>query len=335
MTIELLTGNDRAPRREDYCTKSSAVAPAPPGAPHPLWTAFLRRVTGDDVEIIGFLRRFCGYCLTGHVTEHCLVFLFGTGSNGKSVFVSTITGIMGDYAVTAPMEMFLATQIDRHPAEIAKLMGARLVVAQETQKGRRWDEAKIKNLTGGDRLSARFMRGDWFDFKPSHKLLISGNHKPRLGNIDEAIRRRFILVPFTVQIPEHERDPQLAEKLKAEWPAILRWMVDGCLEWRRLGLFVPDVIRAATDDYLGDQDTIGQWCDEWLDDHDPNVFTLTRGLFKSWKTWCEERNLSPGTETAFADSLKDRGYEHHRKTSGRGFKGITLKPANEPSMQWT
>jgi putative DNA primase/helicase len=177
------------------------------------------------------------------------------------------------------------------------------------------------------------MRGDFFDFRPTHKLLIVGNHKPSLRNVDEAVKRRILLVPFTVQIPEAERDPKLSDKLKAEWPAILRWMVDGCLEWQRVGLGVPDVVRKATAEYMSDQDTIGQWADEWIT-KDPKAFTLTRALFKSWKQWCDERNLTPGTETAFADSLKDRGYEHHRKTSGRGFKGIVLKSMNEPSLQY-
>src|SRR5262245_17946065 len=213
MTVDLHTGIDRAPRREDYCTKSTAVAPALSGTPCPLWMAFLNRVTNNDPELIAFLKRFLGYCLTGHVHEQVLVFLFGTGANGKSVFVSTVTGILADYAIVAPMETFVASKFDRHPTEIAKLMGARLVVAQETQKGREWDESKIKMLTGGDKLTGRFMRGDFFDFKPTHKLLISGNHKPSLRNVDEAIRRRFLLVPFTVQIPVPERDPELVEKL--------------------------------------------------------------------------------------------------------------------------
>jgi putative DNA primase/helicase len=333
MTIELSTGINRPARREDYCTKSSAVAPAKPGTPCPMWLEFLARVTNADAELIGFLQRFLGYCLTGHVTEHVLMFLFGTGANGKSVFVSTVAGIFNDYAVIAPMEMFLESRFDRHPTEIAKLKGARLVVAHETQKGRRWDEAKVKNLTGGDRLTGRFMRGDFFDFRPTHKLLVVGNHKPSLRNVDEAVRRRILLVPFTVQIPEDERDPKLADKLKAEWPAILRWMVDGCLEWQRVGLMVPNVVRKATDDYLADQDTISQWADEWLI-HDPCAFTASRALFKSWKCWCDERNLPPGTETAFVDTLKDRGYEQDRKKIGRGFKGIMLKSMNEPSMEW-
>jgi P4 family phage/plasmid primase-like protien len=231
------------------------------------------------------------------------------------------------------MEMFIESRFERHPTEIAKLMGARLVIAQEMQKGRRWDEAKIKNLTGADRLTARFMRGDFFDFKPTHKLMIAGNHKPSLRNVDEAIRRRFLLVPFTVTIPEHERDPQLIEKLKPEWPAILRWMIDGCLQWRQYGLLIPAIVRAASEEYFGDQDIIAQWVDEWLV-ADPKAFTTSRDLFKCWCLWCDERKLTPGTETAFVESLKERGYEHKRKEFGRGFIGIALKANNAPSMDF-
>jgi putative DNA primase/helicase len=329
MTIELRTGINRTPRREDYCTKIAAVGPSEPGAPCPMWMAFLQRVTADNAKLVGFLQRWLGYCMTGHVHEQVLVFLYGTGGNGKGVFTSTVAGTFGDYCITAPMEMFIETRFERHPTEIAKLMGARLVIAQETQKGRRWDEARVKNLTGGDRLTARFMRGDFFDFSPTHKLMISGNHKPSLRNVDEAIRRRFLVVPFTVQIPEGERDKHLAEKLKAEWPAILRWMVDGCLEWKRVGLAVPQIVRAASEDYFADQDTLSQWVEEWLI-ADPMAFTTSRLLFTSWKHWCEERNLTPGTETAFVETLKDRGFEQKRKTFGRGFAGLALRP-NGPS----
>jgi putative DNA primase/helicase len=216
MTVDLETGIDRAPNRLDYCTKVSAVSPAAPGTSCPLWMEFLRQVMRDDVETIAFLKRFLGYCLTGYVSEHALMFLFGTGGNGKGVFMSTVAGIFGDYAIVAPMEMFLVSNVERHPTEIAKLKGARLVVAHETQKGRRWDEAKIKNLTGGDKITGRFMRGDFFDFKPTHKFMIAGNHKPSFRAVDEAIRRRFLLVPFTVCIPDEDRDPKLADKLKAE-----------------------------------------------------------------------------------------------------------------------
>ena len=324
MTIELATGIDRPPNRLDYITKEAGSWLADPGTPHPLWTAFLDRVTAGNDALIGFLRRWLGYCMTGHVHEHKLVFLYGTGANGKTVFIDTVAGIFGDYAISAPMEMFLTAKFDRHPTEIARLKGARLVVAQETQKGRSWDEAKIKNLTGGDRLSARFMRGDFFDFAPTHKLLIAGNTKPSLHNVDEGIRRRFLLVPFTVQIPPAERDLKLTEKLKAEWPAILRWMVDGCLEWQRVGLMVPTIVQQATDNYLADQDTISQWIEDCLD-RDPNAFTPTRLLFISWKAWSEARNMRVGTEKAFAEELADKGYQQHRTMYARGFNGLALK----------
>jgi putative DNA primase/helicase len=331
MTIDLHSGIDRPPGRLDYCTKQTAISPAPPGTPCPMWMAFLNRVTNVNDALIDFLQRFLGYCCTGLVHEHALVFLYGTGGNGKTVFVDTVAGIFGDYCITAPIEMFLTSKYDRHPTEIARLKGARLVVAQETQKGRAWDEAKIKTLTGGDRLTGRFMRADFFDFTPSHKILITGNTKPSLRNVDEGIRRRLLLVPFTVQIAPAERDPKLAEKLKAEWPAILRWMVDGCLEWQRVGLVIPTIVRDATEEYLAEQDVLAQWADDNLA-LDPNSFELTRVLFKSWKLFCEERNFATGTETAFAESLTERGYVKARRRFGRGFNGIVLKTGNDAEL---
>jgi putative DNA primase/helicase len=330
MTINLCTGVDESPNRLDYCTKQTAVCPAPEGTPCPMWMTFLKRATDDKSKLISFLQRYLGYCCTGFVHEHVVVFLYGTGANGKSVFVNTVAGILGDYAISAPMEMFLASRYDRHPTEIARLKGARLVVAHETQKGRAWDEAKIKNLTGGDRLSARFMRGDFFDFAPTHKLLIAGNTKPSLRNVDEGIRRRFLLVPFTVQIPPAERDPDLADKLKAEWPAILRWMVDGCLEWRRVGLMVPEIVRDATADYLADQDTLEQWIEDCIDRSDPDAFTTSRNLFTSWKGWSGARNMRAGTETTFVESLAGKGYEQDRRNYGRGFKGLQINAPDAP-----
>jgi putative DNA primase/helicase len=329
MTIELETGIDRPPRREDYCTKIAATWCTKLGTPHPLWDAFLARVTDNNRDLIGFLQRYLGYCMTGDTYEHVLLFLYGTGANGKGVFVNTVSRIFGDYAMVAPMDLFMASKHERHPTEIAKLRGVRLVVAQETEKGRRWDTTKIKMLTSDDKLTGRFMRQDFFDFTPTHKLIITGNHKPSLRSVDEAIRRRLMLVPFTVQIPMAERDPDLARKLEPEWPAILRWMVDGCLEWKRIGLKVPAIVLNATDEYLADQDTIAQWIDEWTE-RDPNSFTPTTELFKAWKLWCEERNHYVGTERSFSDDLADRGFERDRRRYGRGFKGIALRASNEP-----
>jgi P4 family phage/plasmid primase-like protien len=329
-TIDLRTGQARPPNRLDYITKITACAIADPGTPAPRWSGFLDTVTNADERLIGFLQRYCGYCLSGDTREHLFAFLFGPGANGKGVFVNTITRIMGDLAITAPMEMFLASKHDRHPTEIARLKGARLVVAQETQKGRRWDEAKLKHLTSSDKLTGHFMRQDFFDFEPTHKLLITANHKPSLSTSDEAMRRRLRLVPFTVEIPVAERDPAFAEKLVPEYPAILRWMIDGCLEWQRDGLGVPDRVQQASDKYFANQDTLEQWIEDCLITGNPLAFVTTRALFAVWKAWATARNHFIGSEKTFVEELTEKGYEQDRMNYGRGFKGIELRANDGP-----
>jgi len=180
-------------------------------------------------------------------------------------------------------------------------------------------------MTGGDKMTARFMRCDFFDFTPKFKLWVVGNHKPRLDNVDEAMRRRMLLVPFLVQIPVEQRDPDLPEKLKAEWPAILRWMVDGCLEWQQIGLAAPRIVTEATEEYFEDQDTMRQWLDECTEDGGPFAFTPTNQIFASWKTWCDQRNLKPGSGNALSDALVDRGYVRKKGSKGvRGFRNLVL-----------
>jgi putative DNA primase/helicase len=320
-TIDLEHGATYDPDPDDYITKVAACEIAPAGTPHPLWDAFLERVAPDP-ELRAFLKRWCGYCLTGSTREHKFVFAYGTGANGKSTFINTIAGIMGEYAIIADVGTFIAS---RHPTDVAKLHGPRLVVAQETDKGRKWDEAKIKAMTGGDKLTARFMRCDFFDFDPKFKLCVIGNHKPRLDNIDEAMKRRLLL-PFLVQIPPDERDPDLPAKLKTEWPAILRWMIDGCMEWQQIGLAPPKIVTDATDEYFEDQDVIKQWLEDCTEDGGPFAFTKTSELFASWKQWADSRHVVAGSAIALSDSLVDRGFTRKKGTKGaRGFKGLVLK----------
>jgi len=328
-TIDLTTGIERAPERGDYMTKRASTWLADKGTPHPLWTSFLNDVTkadktNADTELIGFLQRLSGYCLTGLTREQVLAFLFGPGGNGKGVFGGTLTKIMGDYAIIAPIEMFLASKYQNHPTEIARLKGARLVLAQETQKGGRWDEPKLKALTGGDRLTGHFMRQDFFDFDPTHKIIILGNHKPGLSAVNEAIRRRLLLTLFNVVIPPAKRDPDLPNKLVPEHPAILRWMLDGCLEWQRNGLMVPKSVQEASKQYFANQDTMEQWFDDCVDTTDPRAFTASRALYSSWRRWCDMRGMQPGTEKDFVEELADKGYNQHRYSSARGFKGLKL-----------
>lgn len=314
--------HDGTTKRHDpllYITKITTVAPAPEC---PLWQKFLGEITGGDRELQSFLQRIAGYALTGSIQEHALFFLYGTGCNGKSVFLNTITAILGDYAVTAPMETFIATQGDRHPTDLAGLRGGRLVMAQETERGRRWAESKIKALTGGDPISARFMRQDFFTYTPAFKIVFAGNHKPGLSAVNAAIRRRFHLVPFTVTIAEP--DKALPERLHAEWSGILQWMIDGACQWFETGLNPPPVVQAATESYLCEEDSLAQWTEECCitgKEHWCNGAEL----WASWKRWAEANNEDVGSRKAFAEAMAAREYAPKKERGKRGYTGITLK----------
>jgi putative DNA primase/helicase len=317
--IDLRSGEMRSARPEDYCTKITAVAP---GGECPLWLSFFSRITCDNPSLIEFMQIILGYSLTGITREHALFFLYGSGGNGKSVFVSTVAGVLADYHAAAAIETFTASQSEHHPTDLARLRGARLVTVNETEEGRPWAESKIKLLTGGDKVAARFMRQDFFEFVPNFKLIIAGNHMPGLRSVDEAIRRRFHLVPFSVIIPAHERDPQLLEKLKAEWPGILFWMIQGCLEWQRRGLQPPDTVKNATESYFKAEDSIATWIEECCR-RDPQVWGTTTTLFDSWSSWATNAREPVGSKKAFAQNLEARGFQPHRTHAGRGFFGIT------------
>jgi putative DNA primase/helicase len=318
--LDLHTGATRPARIDDYATKITGIAP---GGQCPTWQRFLSRVTNDDQGLTAFLRRVCGYALTGITREHALFFLYGTGANGKSVFLSTVISILGDYHTTAGIETFTASKSERHPTDLAHLRGARLVTATETEEGRRWAESKIKALTGGDKIAARFMRGDFFEFVPSFKLIIAGNHLPGLRSVDEAIRRRLHLIPFSVTIPMEERDPQLSEKLKAEWPGILSWMIQGCLEWQRNGLHPPEIVRNATAAYLQAEDAIASWIDERCQ-LDPQAWETVADLYASWSAWATQAGEPVGSKKNFVQNLEARGYRPHRTHAGRGFYGLRI-----------
>lgn len=320
--VDLRTGVLRAASREDYCTKITAVAPC---GECPKWFTFLSRITDGNRALQDFLQRMCGYALTGVTREHALFFLYGTGANGKSVFLNTIAGIMGDYATTAPVETFIESRHQNHPTDLAGLQGARLVSAVETEDGRRWAESKLKVLTGGDRISARFMRQNFFQFVPQFKLFVAGNHKPGLRTVDEAMRRRFNLLPFTVTIPRGERDLELGNKLKEEWPGILQWMIEGCLAWQREGLCAPKVVSDATRDYLASEDSIARWMEDRIIVEKDGWESAT-DLFVDWRQWREANGEYVGSQKMFSESLGTReGISPKRTGSARGFQGIALR----------
>jgi putative DNA primase/helicase len=323
-TVDLRTGISRPSSRDDGITRITSVAPSATGCP--LWLKFLNEATGDDAELIRFLQQWCGYCLTGTAREHALVFVYGTGGNGKGVFLNVLMSIMDDYGRTAAMETFTASSSDRHPTDLAMLRGARLVAASETEEGRAWAEARIKALTGGDRISARFMRQDFFEYTPQFKLIVIGNHKPTLHNVDEAARRRFNIVPFVRRpsVPDRE----LEKKLLAEAPAILQWMIDGCNDWQRNGLLRPQCVVEATEAYFSDQDLFKHWLEEECICEPGNIdrSTASSVLFRSWSDFAKPAGGKPGMAATFKDNMIAAGFKYYRGPKAREFFGISLSP---------
>ncbi len=321
--LDLRTGELRKHDPRAYLTKITGVAPDPK-QPIPTWRAFLARIMDGHSEVIDYLQRVAGYSLTGSTREHALFFCYGLGANGKTTFLNAISAAAGDYHKTAPIETFTATSHDRHPTDLAGLRGARLVTAIETEEGRRWAESRIKSLTGGDKIAARFMRQDFFEYIPQFKLIAAGNHKPGLRSVDEAIRRRFNLIPFTVTIPPDERDETLPEKLKAELPGILAWMIAGCAEWLQRGLAPPQIVTDATRDYLEAEDAIAAWIEE-CGDRDPAAWEKSSRLFASWSAWATKAGEFIGSQKRFAQLLETRGLTFMRRMDGRGYAGIKLR----------
>lgn len=318
------------PDRNFLITKSTSVAPAP-GMPA-AWLAFLWEATGGNADFQRYLQQICGYCLTGDISEHALFFIYGPGGNGKSVFLNTITALMGDYAVTAPVDIFLNSKSERHSTELAMLRGARLVAVPETEEGRSWKENLVKQLTGGDKVTARFLYKEFFSFTPQFKLVIVGNHKPRLLNVDEAMRRRFHILPFTCT--PAKPDKHLEDKLRVEYPQILNWMLEGMQDWKANGFHIPAVVRSATDEYFAAQDLFGQWLDEnceMISGQD----TAAAILYNNWKDYAEKRGEHSGAMPSFADNLTKRGFKKRKTRNANLYESLSLKgsgPTNSGAM---
>lgn len=327
-TVDLRTGKQRAAQRAELITKLTRVAPASQGSAPRLWLKFLNEIFDGDQDIVAFMQRAAGYALTGDVSEHKLLFLYGGGRNGKSVFLNTLFDIWGDYSRRAASATFLNSQQERHPTDVAGLQGARLVAGSELPVGKTWDESVIKNLTGGDVMTARFMRGDFFDFMPQLTLIIAGNNQPSFRGVDEAIRARVVLVPFNVTIPERQRDPDLQKKLMAEAPEILSWAIDGALQWQKQGLNVPAVISAASSEYFDAEDTVARFlADETVDA--PGNFISSTALHSRFASWCVGEGLTPFTQLTLIKDIRKRGYEDAKSGSKRGLKGLALKLQDE------
>jgi len=319
--VDLRTGEMGPHRSDAHMTKSTAVSP---GGGCPMWLEFLDRITAHNLLLRDYLKRVGGYCLTGVTNEHAMFFGYGVGRNGKGTFINTFADILADYAMNADSDTFTASGAGKHLTVLARLQGARLVVSQETEEGVPWAEARIKACTGGDKITANFMRQDPFEYTPQFKLFITGNHKPGLASVDEAIKGRFNLIPFTVTIPPSERDPGLSEKLKSEWPGILAWAIEGCLDWQAVRLRAPAIVSEATDQYFESEDAVSLWI---ADCCVKNGDELSGVLFRSWMTWAIKAGEKPGSHKAFGRMMEKHGFPTGKRTpKGMPIIGIRLIP---------
>ena len=329
--VDLRTGAMRDADPGDYISKRCAVRPER-GSPD-RWLDHLDRVMRGDQEMIRLLKQFFGYMLTGQVGEHALLFLYGHGGNGKGVIVETLIRLMGDYGYAAPVDLLMEQKQKAHPVELAMLRGKRAVSCSEPPQGSRWDDGRIRSLTGGDTITARRMNENLSSFAPTHKLLVMGNHKPTLRSVDDAIRRRFNIVNFSLQIPAEERDPMFAEKLQAEWPQILCWMIEGCMDWQRHGLMRPETMVQATNEYLQDEDSFGQFLTDRCD-RSPEKFDPVSTVFRAYTEWCEAVGERASGRKHFRSLLFETpGCERKAGAVPECVQGLAVKESARPVAQ--
>jgi putative DNA primase/helicase len=331
-TLDLRTAELRPHAASDLITQLTDVEWSDDAAA-PEWETFVSRAMGGSVELGCYLQRLIGYALTANTTEHILAFFYGAGRNGKSTFLQTVRTMLGEYSCAAPRDLLFEDKNgQRHPAELARLYGKRMAVCAEIGEHTVLDEAKVKDLTGGDAVAVRRMREDFWDLVPTHKLFIAGNHKPTVKGDDLGIWRRIRLVPWTVTVDEADVDKDLPEKLKAELSGILRWAVNGCLEWQRLGLVEPTAVTEATREYRIESDVLG----EFLDRH--TVFEeaarVTRQALRTrYESWCEESGHLPLGARKVAQRLRERGCSNINVREGQrvrdGWLGIRLRSEYE------
>jgi P4 family phage/plasmid primase-like protien len=326
-TIDLRTGELREHHRGDMLTKLAPIE-YDASARAPAWEDALQCWLPSE-GLRSFAQRVIGHALTGDVSEQVLPFLHGPGANGKTTMLNTVLEMMGDYGQQAAPDLLLAKR-GSHPTELADLFGARLVASVEVEDGRRLAESLVKQLTGGDRIKARRMREDFWEFAPTHKVFLAANHKPVVRGTDHAIWRRIKLVPFDVVIPKEAQDPRLPEKLRAELPGILAWAVRGCLAWQREGLGEPVEVRAATDKYRHESDVLSGFVDECCVVR-PDAWCKFADLWQAYTRWCEESNEHPETKRRFGDSLTERGFERDNGSGNVAIRrGIALRHDEDP-----
>lgn len=323
-TIDLRTGKLRAHSQKDLITKLAPVT-HDPDAKCPNWLEFLYMVMNQRSSLVAFLQRAFGCCLTGIASDKAMFILYGAGGdNGKSTMVDIIQLLLGDYATRTPTETFLKKKEGAIPNDVAKLRGARFVWASENERGSRLSEALIKEMTGGDKMSARFMRGEFFEFYPEFKPWLATNHKPQVRG-DRALWNRLKLIPFDVTIPKEQQRPrhEVTAMFRAEFPGILNWAIQGCLNWQRDGLGVPEEVVQATREYEAEQDTFAMFLEEKCV-RVTNARAGSTALYKAYRAWAEEHGENPVSHKVFASVMSERGFRKEYTRTGVVYLGVGL-----------
>jgi putative DNA primase/helicase len=326
-TIELESGRLRGHDRDDLLTKLAPVE-YNPGASAPTWQRFLRKIFDENEDLIGFVQRAVGYSLTARTDEQVLFLPHGSGANGKSTFLEALRAGLGEYAQQAPAEMFMERRGDGVRNDVARLRGARFLAAVETSEGRRLDETLVKRVTGGDTVAARHLYREYFEFVPVAKLWLATNHLPEIRGGDEAIWRRVRLIPFDVFIPEHERDASLGRRLRGELPGVLRWAVEGAVNWCERGLGNSAAVVNATEDYRDNMDALGAFIAEKCME-EPSAEISASELFNAYGYWAASANEEQLTKKAFGLRLRERGFKATRDGQARFYKGLRLRTESD------
>jgi putative DNA primase/helicase len=322
-TVDLKTGELREHRQEDMITKIACVTYGK-NADCPIWKNFLMEIMNYNAELIRFIQTAAGWAITGDTSEQSMFILFGTGANGKSTFLNTIMNLLGDYAIATPTETFMKKSGDQITNDIARLRGTRFVTTTEAEQGRRLSEPLIKQITGNDRMTARFLYGEFFNFTPTFKIFMATNHKPVIKGTDYGIWRRIKLIPFITRIAEEKQDKHLDQKLMREGPGILNWLLEGARRWCEEGLQTPNVITSATDEYRGEMDVIGNFIRERCIQRE-GCSIRARKLFKCYQDWCGENNEHACSERFLGLRLKELGLGQKRAGDGRYWQGIGIR----------
>ncbi len=330
-TLDVRTGELRPHRRSDYLTKLAPIA-YNPAATAPRFTAFLREIMGGDPELVAYVQRIVGYALTADTREQVFFIFHGTGANGKTTLVEVLRSLLGDYARQANFATFLARRDDAIRADLARLAGARLVTAVEAEEGQRFAESLVKQLVGGDVITARRLYREEVEFRPTFKLFLAANHKPAVWGTDLAFWRRVRLVPFTVTIPPERQDRELLRKLRDELPGVLAWAVQGCRQWLAHGLGEPPAVVAATRAYQAEQDLVGEFLDDRCQFSHNGRATVDRverkALYVTYETWCRETGTPAISPKKFNERIRERGVRELKAHGGRWFwLGLDIKDA--------